>query len=276
MLRNSASAAGAASQLTKLLYSYRSYKLRAAARSLLYLLACAVIFMLWTVCALYAPYVYTRTGSDVLLAESPYCGFALPQVSDSVNGGDTFNMFQKRDIDLVSSADAYVQQCYNESTTTAQCSTFPRQSLPYKRTVVDCPFGSIKDLCLTVNSSTIQLDTGLLDSNFDFGINARGSETLKYRHVATCSPLGAGSAGFVDIVNTTGTDLAASYPPGETLVSRPCEECRCMCQWLTPSSISSNICMDQRTRQIIPTFTPNMSACTRRTTKLRTLHATYG
>lgn len=129
-------------------------------------------------------------------------------------------MFQKRDIDLVSSADAYVQQCYNETTANAQCSTFPRQSLQYKKTVVDCPFGTNKDLCLTVNASTIQLDTGLLDSNFDFGINAPESETLKYRHVATCSPLRAGNAGFIAVVNTTGTDIAALYPPGETLVSR--------------------------------------------------------
>ncbi|EME45514.1 hypothetical protein DOTSEDRAFT_71279 [Dothistroma septosporum NZE10] len=218
MLRNSSSAAGAASQLLKMMYGYRSYKIRASARSILYLLACAVIFLLWTLCGLYAPYVYTRTGSDVLLAESPYCGFALPQVSDSTNGGDTFNMFQKRDIDLVSSADAYVQQCYNESSaTSAQCSTFPKQSLQYRKTVVGCPFGANNDLCVTVNSSTIQLDTGLLDSNFDFGINARESETLKYRQVATCSPLLAGSAGLVAIVNTTGTDLAASYPPGEVL-----------------------------------------------------------
>ena len=74
-IRNSNTAANAAGQMLKMMFGWRKYKVRSFARSFVYLVVSIAVFILWTVCGLYAPYIYTRTSTDVLLAGSEYCGF---------------------------------------------------------------------------------------------------------------------------------------------------------------------------------------------------------
>ncbi|CAK4034557.1 Hypothetical predicted protein [Lecanosticta acicola] len=216
LLRNSTSATNAATLLIKLIYGWKSYRGRAVVRSIAYLSACVVVFALWLLCGLYAPYIYTKTGSDVLLASSPHCGLPVPPFDSLVDDGLVSQMFQIEEVASVTSSRGYVQQCYEQSnSSSAQCTTYPRRALPIKISDTVCPFGTNHDICTTINSTTVQLDTGFLDSNTDFGVNAMANDRLKYRKVASCSPFHAAS--FVSAFNTSGTPLAESWPPNTVL-----------------------------------------------------------
>lgn len=79
----------------------------------------------------------------------------------------------------------YAQQCYssfNSSTILPECSRYPTSALP--TSVIDniapCPFkgGSCRR-----DHSNLRLDTGHLNSNDMFGLNAPEDETLTFRYV---------------------------------------------------------------------------------------------
>ncbi|KAK6829651.1 hypothetical protein PG987_010235 [Apiospora arundinis] len=85
----------------------------------------------------------------------------------------------------------YAQQCYSSfgsSILLSQCSRYPSSALP--TAVMDyrapCPFN---DGSCRRNSSNLRLDTGHLNSNDMFGLNARKDETLTFRYVLQCAPL---------------------------------------------------------------------------------------
>lgn len=213
-LRNSNSAAGAAGQMLKMMFAWRSYKVRAFVRTFVYLAICIAIFLLFTVCGLYAPYIYTRTAPDVLLAESPFCGWPSTPGGATNESLDMFVLNEANLIDGMRAADSYVQQCYgtNGTEAAAKCTAYPNQSLNFTTADGQCPFGSNGEVCVTVNSTVITIDTGYLDSSRDFGVNTLHEDTIQYRRLSTCSPIH--TAGFVKIINTTEIPaLAQEYLP---------------------------------------------------------------
>ncbi|KAK7999498.1 hypothetical protein PG990_012098 [Apiospora arundinis] len=85
----------------------------------------------------------------------------------------------------------YAQQCYssfNSSTLLPECSRYPASALPTEvmNYTAPCPFngGSCRR-----NNSNLRLDTGHLNSNDMFGLNAPKDETLTFRYVLHCAPL---------------------------------------------------------------------------------------
>lgn len=81
----------------------------------------------------------------------------------------------------------YAFGCYQQqqSHQLEQCQTYIRSRLPYTvDTNAPCPFA--KDICLYQDQNII-LDTGLLDSEKDFGIN--GGQHFLFRSVKHCAPL---------------------------------------------------------------------------------------
>lgn len=246
MLRDSNTAANAAAQLLKMMFGWQSYRVQSFLRTVVYFIICIAIFLLWTVCGLYAPYIYTRTSSDVLLAQSPFCG--EPQVSGGVAAEDlnTFEVFTTDTINGMTLADTYVQQCYGNGTEDAgaRCISYPSQSLPFSTSNGEFPFDD-KEVCILVNSAVMTLDTGLLDSSRDFGINARHEDTVQYRRVSTCSPLH--TTGYANIINTTGTPLAADYLPVSLLGHDDEVDDLASLILHDRERYSSNICTDRKT-----------------------------
>lgn len=202
LLRNSGSAASMATSLVKLI---REWGLRTLFPSLPHLLLSGFIFALWTTAGLFTPYIYTHSASQVLVLKSEYDG--VPDVSflDYVTNSLGFEIAQ------VERAQSYVTQCYGVNNT-AHCRGYARPSLPFTaRDSIDCPFAR-PELCVTVNSTILRMDTGLLDSNVDFGINAPKHDGIKYRRVATCSPIQ--TAPFVADLSV---DDTMGYPSGTVL-----------------------------------------------------------
>jgi hypothetical protein len=84
---------------------------------------------------------------------------------------------------------AYVRSCYNgDPKGAADCGHFVRRSLVGKQSSVDmqaaCPFGG--DACAT---KAARIDSGILDSNNDIGLNAPPKESVSFRRVTTCAPI---------------------------------------------------------------------------------------
>jgi hypothetical protein len=89
---------------------------------------------------------------------------------------------------------AYADSCYAErnGNLATQCSLFPVPAIRYQTALVPCPFGvddSGASLCLGKGATAIQLDTGNIDTNYIFGINAPAENRLELRKTLTCSPI---------------------------------------------------------------------------------------
>ncbi|KAH6679979.1 hypothetical protein F5X68DRAFT_244953 [Plectosphaerella plurivora] len=84
----------------------------------------------------------------------------------------------------------YFRNCYSDSGLAGNsnvCRLFTTKSIPVKSEGgVDCPFAN--EVC-EGGKSAIRLDTGLIDSNRDLGINSSPGDRLWFRRVMTCVPV---------------------------------------------------------------------------------------
>lgn len=84
----------------------------------------------------------------------------------------------------------YSQQCYsNESLSPSSsmssiCHTLRQPRLRWFTVNVQCPFSP--ELC---QSDTISMETGMIDSHRDLGVNAEPEDRIQYRRVSTCTVL---------------------------------------------------------------------------------------
>lgn len=86
---------------------------------------------------------------------------------------------------------AYVDNCYHASPGRSGCTSLPVQKLPSSANYqAPCPFAEL-GRCLLGENAAVQLDSGYLDSNDHFGINAPVKDRVKYRMVNTCAILHA-------------------------------------------------------------------------------------
>jgi hypothetical protein len=81
----------------------------------------------------------------------------------------------------------YAEQCYNNTGSgTLECNKFVTKALP---TTIDrnasCPFTS--DICQK-KEGNLRLDTGYIDSNDHFGLNAPSNQRFQWRYVMHCAP----------------------------------------------------------------------------------------
>lgn len=93
-----------------------------------------------------------------------------------------FNIHQRINADL---SKDYVRDCLSGYQSSPECNIYKRRELPYlTNTNAACPFSP--EMCRT---SALQLDSGLLDSNDDLGINSEVRDRVQYRTVLTCAPI---------------------------------------------------------------------------------------
>lgn len=148
-----------------------------------------------------------------VLSRSPFCGFwnqtYLNTVGFSPNTSsvEDFMLYDealaRSDHDVELSVQ-YAQGCYLEqSTGSSNCDTFQSSALKYRVLHNQtCPFAA--ELCRP-DVGTLTLDTGLLDTHTDLGINAAKADRLLYRKASKCTVLN-------DTKQTTGW-IAQSNPP---------------------------------------------------------------
>ncbi|KAI1081443.1 hypothetical protein F5B20DRAFT_536073 [Whalleya microplaca] len=184
LIRNSSGPAASAVKLLWLSWAWR--KLTNPWRRLLPLFfGMAVLATLLALASGFSSRI--ATGNEVLLSGAN-CGMV-------VNGGSTDNpelisSYWPYQSNAITAAANYASQCYSNTTTSRAlqgCGTFVKPQLSFSiNRGAPCPFG---DLCKTTNGSSLELDTGYLNSHDDFGINGPEKDRFLYRRVLQCAPL---------------------------------------------------------------------------------------
>jgi hypothetical protein len=124
------------------------------------------------------------TGNEVLV-KNPYCGILIvrPNVTYSEMRGTIQPVFTRR----ANSYSDYAQSCYASTVNEGGCGAFIRARIP---TTVDrnasCPFK--EDICLS-KYGNIKIDTGMMDSAKDLGMNAPKYKQVLLRRILHCAPL---------------------------------------------------------------------------------------
>jgi hypothetical protein len=184
ILRNK-TAAGAAWALIMLPFENgrTASRVKAIGRSLPLAILAILNILLFSVSGLFTSYI-TKTAGKSTIIVGPGCGGFTYDTSDSI--------MNSKSLQDTYEAATYVRQCYQGSPSGLMCGTYARPSIPFTTNQnASCPFAS--ELCAYNDRSAFEMDTGLLDSQTDFGINARPKDRIKFRRVTTCAPVKHGS-----------------------------------------------------------------------------------
>jgi hypothetical protein len=161
-------------------------------------------FIGFTLAGLFSSRITTAIGPYVL-ARGEFCGsWTIPDALTTVTKG----AFVKSVADTME-ADNYVRQCYENNGTAkdSACAIFIRPTLPFSINAnAKCPFD--ETVC---NGTAFEMDTGKLDSQLHFGLNAPPKDRIEIRRVTTCTRTKNVPA---TIVNETGFGSTLYYNAG--------------------------------------------------------------
>ena len=149
-------------------------------------------------------------GSEVLLSGSR-CALKMNDIP-KINFNEYQGLLFSGMTGALSSAANYVDECHQKDNAPSRgCKTFMKPNLkPIVDRTIPCPF---EDLCYSRNA-TLRLDSGLLDSNDDLGINAPENERFLYRKVTECAPLR--TDGFKSSFNVSSDRSYSGYLYGQS------------------------------------------------------------
>jgi hypothetical protein len=187
VLRNNRSEVSSVWQLTRISWAWRQESSRSFRRSL-GLILCGLLHLgVFFATGALVSYIVS-VDNETLLAASPFCGsFSSPgNIANSSNIGSVIAYAAYTKNSIVSSG-AYVSNCLAQAQTLPECSSFKQPKLNWTSTKAPCPFGD--GMCLGSDNGSLKLDTGLLDSRDDFGVNGQDDERVSYRRLSTCVPI---------------------------------------------------------------------------------------
>lgn len=165
-------------------------------RTLLPLALSLVTFSAFAIAGVFSSRVATSRGGEVLIAGSKCAIY-----NNSLITYQNFGLGQAYLANRIRSSANYASSCYTGSRSPGACRTFIRDTLPFKITrKTPCPFPGKDRICHS-SEGAIRLDSGLLNSHFDLGINSPPSARFLYRAVNECVPLR--SEGFTYLNSST-------------------------------------------------------------------------
>jgi hypothetical protein len=210
ILRNSNGAGGAFWEFIKLPIYWRGRTRRPFYRVTPFLLLGALNLALFSVASVFTSQV-TRVPGNSTIILGPSCGELTFNYSRYGNGDI---ITQSKILADTYEAAAYVRQCYGDNANGLACRVYNRPSLEFTTNPnAACPFAS--NICLYNDKSAFSMDTGLIDSHWDLGINAQPEHRIKYRHLTTCAPLHAKQ--WTTTANVTGIGLVIYINAGPLL-----------------------------------------------------------
>ncbi|RMZ87143.1 hypothetical protein DV736_g5625, partial [Chaetothyriales sp. CBS 134916] len=198
ILRNTHSAGNTIADLLFLVWAWKKRGVRLT-RCLVPVFVATVILAGFSVAGIFTGEI-TKSASTHMLVRSDVCG-TWQTTGDLTSYAATSVYAQKKVNDTMNAAN-YVSNCYDTtSNSSLKCSSFVQQALPYSlQHNVSCPFDDA--FCIGGATGAISLDTGMLDSHSDLGINAPQENRIQYRRHTVCSPLVFGDK-FCRVENET-------------------------------------------------------------------------
>ncbi|KAF2870603.1 hypothetical protein BDV95DRAFT_495673 [Massariosphaeria phaeospora] len=185
ILRNAETSALGCWKLVCMLWTWRRHdKSRLIKRLSAPLLMSFLVLLGFTIAGIFSSRVATDRGGEVLVASSA-CG----TFSNEGAVAEEIGIINAYLVQRVQSSSNYALMCYKNNSATQNCRTFVRPSLQARTTRdVSCPFPAGEGICRNA-SDAVRLDSGLLNSHFDLGINAHPEHRFLYRSVKECAPI---------------------------------------------------------------------------------------
>ncbi|KAH7360931.1 hypothetical protein BKA65DRAFT_547641 [Rhexocercosporidium sp. MPI-PUGE-AT-0058] len=168
-LRNHGSALATVWQLTKISWAWRSQSVGSFRKTISIVVLGLVYLMMFGAASVLSSRV--ATTSDEVLVRSPNCGIwgLEPDMSNDFTQITRFNEHLRINADQ---SRAYVRDCLSGYQSSPECNLFKQRSIPYiSWNNATCPFSA--DICLGGPNTAMRLDSTLLDSALDFGINSK-------------------------------------------------------------------------------------------------------
>jgi hypothetical protein len=161
----------------------------------------------FAVAGIFSSRVAALSGDEVLVS-SPRCGHRGPP--DEETQALWFELFGKFTAQRMNAVVNYVQDCYthDNSSVKKHCNQFVQPTLPYTADRnAPCPFAD--DICKS-QTGNIRLDSGLVDSHWDLGLNAPADKRIQLRQIMECAPLK--TEGYVETQVYQNKSLILSIP----------------------------------------------------------------
>lgn len=200
VFRNTGSPFEATKSFTDIAWHWRRRGQRAWARSLPLALLALVFLLALSAASILTSFVTRAAGAQRLIV-SDNCGYWAYDPSATLEQR-TLAM-QNKDLNDTLIAAEYARQCYDQDLglNKLRCSTYTKPSIGWSSSDTDCPFD--QSICTVPHA--FKMDSGLIDSHVDLGINAPSSGRVGFRKVTICSPLSV-QGDFVSVVTSTGDD----------------------------------------------------------------------
>ena len=197
VFRNTSSPADAAMTFIQQWWAWRGRTRRPFLRSVPWILLTISYVIIFSLLSVFSGEVTKSAGSDRLLVPND-CGYwRLEDGSADETNAQVWKVLN----DTITAA-TYARQCYGGSTDPLLCSTMVQPSLPSTAdTNSSCPFA--QGSCIWGESAAFSVDSGLIDSRDDLGINAPDSGRVMFRKKTTCAPMV--TKGFQEVENSTVT-----------------------------------------------------------------------
>jgi hypothetical protein len=154
-------------------------------RSLPFAVLAALNVSLFGVASIFTSAISSAPGNSTLILGPACGGYNTESFSSSL-----WDSWYSKILADTYNAATYVRQCYPANTANLGCGVYQHQNLPFTvNPNATCPFAS--DLCFYNDHSAFAMDTGLLDSHADLGINAPPQHRILFRRMTTCAPIHA-------------------------------------------------------------------------------------
>ncbi|KAL5360856.1 hypothetical protein BJX96DRAFT_75962 [Aspergillus floccosus] len=196
VLRNTELPSSALYELVMIAFHWRKRAAHTYRRSIPLILTTALMIVGWTTAGVLSPRFLVPARQNVLIDFSE-CGIYGATGEEARAGREVYTRMARQ-------AQDYSQRCYQETTAfRGGCQTFVTPALRWSGNVSSlCPFR--EDVCLTGNEVAYRMETQLLDSHVDLGLNALPKDRIYYRRTATCAPLSIDQFTRLDNSSATG------------------------------------------------------------------------
>ncbi|KAH7123044.1 hypothetical protein EDB81DRAFT_952022 [Dactylonectria macrodidyma] len=204
ILRNSVTPGSAISDSFWVSQAWAGTKTAAGPRVLFIIILALLCMIISPIVGTFVSGVASLRETDVtVLSRSNTCGgweFNLTAIQDEQNRNpETLRVLVSDSMD----ARLYAKWFYSAvAPLSVPSSRFPVKNLSYTAKEVPCPFEGDNRCISNESSSNVAMtwDTGMLDSHFDFGMNAPPHDRIGIRKVLTCSPVDVSD--YVDITDS--------------------------------------------------------------------------
>ncbi|KAF2655639.1 hypothetical protein K491DRAFT_678705 [Lophiostoma macrostomum CBS 122681] len=184
ILRNADTPEDGAWRMIQILIAWRSNSRRPLLRLLPLAILAFLTFSALLVGGIFSSRLMTDDGSEVLI-KGKTCG---PVVNSASSTRDAILLYRTPQLAQRSTAYTnYAMQCYSNATNSEDCHLYvkPRIATSVIRNA-SCPFA--EEMCKSKDGNII-VDSGLMDSHYDLGINSPPHERFQLRYVHHCAPI---------------------------------------------------------------------------------------